>query len=113
MANQHARRAPAGTADAVRARIEEFDRVYSRFRPDSLVSEIATRPGTWDFPADAGPLFALYRTLYNATEAAMSPLVGGRLENLGYDRDYTLTPHEESVEVPRWDEIMNWDGDAG
>jgi FAD:protein FMN transferase len=101
---------PAQTADAVRARIEDFDRVYSRFRPDSLVSQIAAEPGSWEFPPDAAPLFALYRTLYNATEAAMSPLVGGRLENLGYDRDYTLTPRDEAVEVPRWDEIMHWDG---
>lgn len=40
----------------------------------------------------------------------MSPLVGGRLESLGYDRDYTLRAREESVEVPEWDEIMEWDG---
>jgi thiamine biosynthesis lipoprotein len=96
--------------EAVAARIEEFDSVYSRFRPDSLVSQIAVTAGTWEFPADAGPLFSLYRMLYNATEGAMSPLVGGRLENLGYDRHYTLRPRDEAVEVPRWDEIMQWDG---
>jgi thiamine biosynthesis lipoprotein len=101
--------APAVT-DAVRIRIDDFDRVYSRFRSDSLVSQIAATAGTWDFPPDAAPLFALYRALYNATEAAMSPLVGERLENLGYDRDYTLRPRDEAVEVPRWDEIMHWDG---
>jgi thiamine biosynthesis lipoprotein len=101
---------PQTTKDAILARMDDFDRVYSRFRGDSLVSEIATRAGTWDFPADAAALFSLYRTLYNATEGAMSPLVGGRLENLGYDSDYTLTPHPESVEVPSWDEIMKWDG---
>ncbi|HEX3678700.1 MAG TPA: hypothetical protein VHU90_03175, partial [Galbitalea sp.] len=39
-----------------------------------------------------------------------SPLVGGRLENLGYDRDYTLRPHDEAVDVPVWDDIMRWDG---
>jgi thiamine biosynthesis lipoprotein len=98
------------TRDAIGLRIEEFDSVYSRFRPDSLVSRIAAESGTWLFPSDAGPLFTLYRTLYNATEGAMSPLIGGRLENLGYDRDYTLTPRTESVEVPPWDEIMQWDG---
>jgi thiamine biosynthesis lipoprotein len=101
---------PGGTTEAVLSRIDAFDRVYSRFRADSLVSEIATRAGTWEFPPDAAALFALYRTLYNATEGAMSPLVGGRLENLGYDRDYTLRQRDEAVEVPRWDEIMQWDG---
>lgn len=95
---------------AIRARIDAFDRVYSRFRADSLVTRIAGAAGTWGFPADAAPLFALYRDLYNATEGAMSPLVGARLESLGYDRDYTLQPREEAVDVPTWDEIMHWDG---
>jgi thiamine biosynthesis lipoprotein len=101
---------PLSTKDAISARIEDFDAVYSRFRPDSLVSRIAREAGSWTFPPDAAPLFSLYRTLYNATEGAMSPLVGGRLESLGYDRDYTLRPHDESVDVPTWDEIMHWDG---
>jgi thiamine biosynthesis lipoprotein len=101
---------PESTRSAIAARIEAFDATYSRFRPDSLVSRIAESSGTWDFPADAAPLFGLYRTLYNATEGAMSPLVGGRLESLGYDRDYTLRPHAESVGVPEWDEILQLDG---
>ena len=101
---------PAGVAAAVGARIEQFDAVYSRFRPDSLVTAIAGGSGTWQFPPDAGPLFALYRTLYNATEGAMSPLVGARLEDLGYDRDYSLRPRNEVVDVPGWDDIMRWDG---
>jgi thiamine biosynthesis lipoprotein len=101
---------PAGVVSAIDARIEAFDSVYSRFRPDSLVTRIAGESGSWLFPADAGPLFELYRGLYYATEGAMSPLVGGRLENLGYDRDYTLRPRDESVEVPVWDDIMHWDG---
>ncbi|MEJ1229985.1 MAG: FAD:protein FMN transferase [Galbitalea sp.] len=95
---------------AIERRIEEFDSVYSRFRADSLVSRIALKPGRWQFPPDAAPLFALYRTLYNATEGAMSPLVGGRLENLGYDRDYSLRPETVAVDVPPWDDIMHWDG---
>ncbi len=107
-------RTPRALGDAVvrdiRSRIDEFDGVYSRFRTDSLVAQIAAAAGRWTFPADAAPLFALYRTLYNATEGAMSPLVGERLENLGYDRDYTLRPRPEAVDVPTWDEIMQWDG---
>ncbi|HEX4441975.1 MAG TPA: FAD:protein FMN transferase [Galbitalea sp.] len=101
---------PESTKNAIAARIEAFDATYSRFRPDSLVTRIAESTGTWEFPADARRLFTLYRTLYNATEGAMSPLVGGRLESLGYDRDYTLRPRAESVEVPEWDEILQWDG---
>jgi thiamine biosynthesis lipoprotein len=101
---------PAAVATAIETRIEAFDVVYSRFRPDSLVTRISESTGTWQFPPDAAPLFRLYRTLYNATEGAMSPLVGSRLENLGYDRDYTLRPRDEAVDVPVWDDIMHWDG---
>jgi thiamine biosynthesis lipoprotein len=95
---------------AIEERIEDFDAVYSRFRPDSLVTKIAGQTGSWPFPPDAAPLFELYRRLYYATEGAMSPLVGARLENLGYDRDYTLRPREEVVDVPVWNDIMHWDG---
>lgn len=97
-------------AKAIEARIDEFDAVYSRFRADSLVTAIAAEAGTWQFPPDAAPLFSLYRALYNATEGAMSPLVGARLEDLGYDRDYTLRARNEVVDVPVWDDIMHWDG---
>ena len=96
--------------EAIHRRIEDFDAVYSRFRADSLVTRIASKPGTWTFPTDAAPLFTLYRTLYTATSGTMSPLVGARLENLGYDRDYTLVPRPDPVTVPIWDDIMDWDG---
>ena len=101
---------PQNVSQAISARIDQFDAVYSRFRADSLVTAIADEPGTWEFPPDAAPLFALYRTLYNATEGAMSPLVGARLENLGYDREYTLVPRNGVTRVPVWDDIMHWDG---
>jgi thiamine biosynthesis lipoprotein len=97
---------------AIEERIERFDRTYSRFRADSLVSRIAREPGVWEFPADAPPLFDLYRELYEATGGAVSPLVGRRLENLGYDRTYSLTPERTSVRVPTWDNAVAWDGHA-
>jgi thiamine biosynthesis lipoprotein len=105
--------------DAIHSRIDEFDATYSRFRNGSLVSRIATAPGTWQFPPDAAPLFALYRRLYDATGGALTPLVGRRLELLGYDREYTLLPADElgngsnadgnPIVIPHWDDVMNWD----
>jgi thiamine biosynthesis lipoprotein len=92
------------------ARIEAFDRTWSRFRPDSLVAGIAQRPGVWEFPDEAPALFELYRTLYLATRGAVSPLVGGALEALGYDRAYSLQPVAAPVTVPAWDEAFAWDG---
>ena len=94
------------------ARVDIFDRTYSRFRNDSLVASIATTPGTYEFPADAGALFDLYEKLYQATDAAVTPLIGGALESLGYDRAYTLQPSATPARVPAWDDAFAWDGHA-
>ncbi|MCS5722758.1 FAD:protein FMN transferase [Herbiconiux sp. CPCC 203407] len=87
---------PLGPAEqsAVLSRIEEFDRVYSRFRGDSLVTAIASAEavGSYEFPADSDVLFELYDRLAAATAGAVDPLVGRDLELLGYDRDYSLRP---------------------
>jgi thiamine biosynthesis lipoprotein len=81
-----------GTREAVLERVDRFDRTYSRFRDDSLVSEIARSPGRHTFPADAIALFDLYDSLVEATGGAVDPLVGRELELLGYDAAYRLQP---------------------
>jgi thiamine biosynthesis lipoprotein len=95
---------------AINERIGEFDRTYSRFRDDSLVARIASTPGIHAFPDDAGPLFELYRALYEATDGAVSPLVGRALENLGYDRAYSLRPSAAAQPVPAWNDSFAWNG---
>jgi len=97
---------------AVEQRCADFDRVYSRFRDDSLVARIASTAGRHEFPKDAAALFTLYRRLYEATGGAVTPLVGQALENLGYDRDYTLRQLAAPVRVPAWDDAVAWDGTA-
>ncbi len=93
-------------------RIETFDRTWSRFRDDSVVSEIARRPGNWTLPQDAGPLFDTYRRLYAATDGRLSPLVGQRLVDLGYDRAYSLRPSGVTSPIPAWDDVLAWDGEV-
>ncbi|MGW4490518.1 FAD:protein FMN transferase [Streptomyces sp. NPDC004376] len=80
-------------------RVGRFDAVYSRFRPDSLVSRIAAAPGggRFVFPDDAVGLFDLYDQLAHLTGGAMDPLVGRDLELLGYDPAYSLTPAPHAV----------------
>ncbi|MEY2847583.1 MAG: hypothetical protein RI885_248 [Actinomycetota bacterium] len=66
--------------------------------------------GSWLLPDDAPPLLDLYRELYEATGGAMSPLVGRALEQLGYDRHYTLRSSGTPSPVPRWEDAIAWDG---
>jgi len=103
---------PTAVLAAVTERCESFDSTYSRFRDDSLVARIAAEPGRFEFPADAPPLFDLYGRLYAATGGAVSPLVGAALENLGYDRGYSLRQTAPATRVVDWDDAFAWDGTA-
>jgi len=79
--------------DRILDRIRGFDLTYSRFRPDSLVAQVAAPAGgRFEFPEDSVALFDLYDRLVTATDGAVDPLVGRQLELLGYDPTYSLTP---------------------
>jgi thiamine biosynthesis lipoprotein len=97
------------TKEKISRKIEAFDRAYSRFRDDSLVMKIAEKPGEYIFPDDSSELVKLYRALYDATDGAVSPLVGDTLSSLGYDKDYSLHGGAPKP-VPEWDDVMQWDG---
>lgn len=89
---------PAALRQQIAARIEAFDQTYSRFRADSLVTQIATAPagGHFTFSVDSRPLFRRYGQLHALTGGAVAPLVGRQLEHLGYDSHYSLHP------APNW-----------
>ena len=92
-------------AAQVTARVELFDRTYSRFRDDSLVTSFAATGGTQEFPDDAAPLFDLYDTLFERSDGAVTPLVGRSLETLGYDARYSLRRRGEAVPAPDWSAV--------
>lgn len=103
---------PASVVTAVTERIDRFDRDWSRFRSDSLVSRIAASPGRHVLPPDAPVLLDFYRELYRATAGRVSPLVGRTLESLGYDAAYRLRASDDIPAVPAWDDAVAWDGEA-
>jgi thiamine biosynthesis lipoprotein len=89
-------------------RIEIFDKTYSRFRPDSIVSKIAREKGTYVLPKDAAPLLDLYKQLYSITDGAVTPLIGNVLSQAGYDANYSMQAH--TLHKPkRWEEIISFD----
>ena len=92
------------------ARIDRFDRDWSRFRVDSLVHRIAEAPGRYRMPPDAPALLDLYRELYDATAGRVSPLVARQLERLGYGATPALRLAAEHP-VPPWDDVLSWDGE--
>jgi thiamine biosynthesis lipoprotein len=102
----------ASAVAAVAERIDRFDRDWSRFRSDSLVSRIAASPGRYVLSPDAPALLDFYRELYRATSGRVSPLVGRTLESLGYDAAYRLRASDDIAPVPAWDDAFAWDGEA-
>jgi thiamine biosynthesis lipoprotein len=92
-------------------RIDEFDRVYSRFREDSVVTALSKEAQTVVLPDDAVNLFALYQKLYEATGGALSPLVGDTLNHLGYDASYRLRSLPGPAgPTPAFDDVVSLEG---
>ena len=94
---------PIGPAErsAITRRIDEFDRTWSRFRADSTVARLRIEREV-DLGPDAPAILGTYDRLFALTDGAVSPLVGGALEQLGYGPGYTLTPSGRPVRVPSW-----------
>lgn len=95
--------------DAVTAVVHGFDREWSRFRDDSLVSALAEgRATSVPAPADTDAMLALYDELDAATAGAVNPLVGDALARLGYDARLTLAPRGAAEPAPPWRDVLTW-----
>lgn len=83
---------PEPTVDAMRARIEDVERTFSRFREDSLMTRMARSPhgGTFTFPDWTLPLFDWVEDLVRLTGGRLDPCVGADLARLGYGPAYDL-----------------------
>lgn len=89
----------------IQARIEIFDQTYSRFRPDSVVTQMSQKAGVYNLPKDSIRLLATYRSLYEMSGGAVTPLVGQVLADAGYDATYSLRP-SAMTPAPKWDDVM-------
>lgn len=100
---------PPIARDAVAAVIERFDREWSRFRDDSLVSALADgRSASVALPEDADAMLSLYDELDRATAGAVNPLIGDALARIGYDARLSLAPQGEPVAAPDWRRDLSW-----
>ncbi|MES2023524.1 MAG: FAD:protein FMN transferase [Patescibacteria group bacterium] len=92
----------------IKNRIEIFDKNYSRFRDDSLVTKMSKDIGDFLLPDDAEEMFSLYYDLYLKTNGLFTPLVGDLLSDAGYDAKYSLKQRKD-LEIPlAWEEVMEY-----
>jgi thiamine biosynthesis lipoprotein len=92
----------------IKNRIDIFDKTYSRFRADSLVTEMSRESGTFTLPADAEAMFSLYRNLYLRTNGLVTPLIGNLISDAGYDAEYSLKQKKKLEKPPAWDEAIEY-----
>lgn len=93
---------------SIHARIEVFDKAYSRFRKDSLVTKISKQAGTYAMPEDWHELSMFYRKLYEATGGKVTPLIGQTISDAGYDAHYSFEKKQLHT-PPAWDAVLRYD----
>jgi len=93
---------------SIKKRIDEFDKAYSRFRKDSLVTEMSQKSGTYELPDDAPAMLDLYKELYDLTEGKLTPLIGNVISDAGYDASYSLKQKKELETPPFWNEVLEY-----
>lgn len=97
----------ASILENIKIRIVEFDKNYSRFRNDSLISKMAKYAGEYVLPDDAEMLFDAYKRIYDLTKGKVTPLIGKVMEDAGYDAEYSFRT-KEMMRTSRWDEVMEY-----
>lgn len=90
-------------------RIVAFDKHYSRFRADSLVTSLSVRPTSAQMPADFILMYQFYRQLYDVTDGLVTPLIGLALSDVGYDTAYSFQPRTIRP-TPAWDDALALNG---
>ena len=96
-----------GAQARVRSIIDAFDRTWSRFRADSVISRLAHKGGAVDVP-DAAAMLDAYRAVSAATDGAVNPLVGESVSVLGYDATYSFIAGAPRPAPSEWTSILSW-----
>lgn len=91
----------------IKSYIADFDKNYSRFRADSLVTLMSNNIGQYNLPEDAQPMLDLYKDLYSITNGLLTPLIGQVMVDTGYDANYSLI-EQKPVVPPKWEDVLEY-----
>ncbi len=89
----------------LKERLENFDTLYSRFKPDSLVSSISQITGVVEATSDLVKILHIYKQFYEISGRKFTPCIGGLLEDVGYDREYSLKEKDILRGVPDFNTV--------
>lgn len=86
--------------------ISEFETRYSRFKTDSLISEINTKRELHSPDLQLQTILQYGADLYNRTNTYFNFLIGDILNARGYTADYRFTPTTEPTQAPNPDTAL-------
>lgn len=81
--------------------VKVFNDKYSRFVDSSVVSFLENKTGVFVVPKEFVEIMEWYFKFYKSSNHKFTPLIGSMLSDIGYDKNYSLTPK---------DKIRNIDG---
>jgi thiamine biosynthesis lipoprotein len=84
----------------------EFENKYSRFKDDSIVSKISNNLGVFNARKEFVDILKIYEKFYYISNKKITPLIGNTISDLGYDKDYSLTPKKEIRYTPDFDSAI-------
>jgi FAD:protein FMN transferase len=77
--------------------LNDFENLYSRFKPDSLISLLNKDKTLENYPDELFEMLTLCNQASSLTKGAFNIFVGSVLENAGYDQDYSFELKDENV----------------
>lgn len=86
-------------------RLNGFDKLYSRFKVTSLVTLISEKIGEVEVPTDLVNVLSIYKEFYEVSGRKFTPCIGGLLEDVGYDKEYSLKEKDSFRAVPHFDNV--------
>lgn len=86
--------------ESVMRNIRSFEKDYSRFLPDSILSRLNSARSLSAAPPDLIEMIRISLKLGEVTHGLFSLGVGGMLEERGYDRTYSFSPKKKHLEAP-------------
>jgi len=96
------------TIEKIYSEIDDFDKAFSRFRPDSLVTQMSHAAGTYQMPKHGHKLLEFYERLYKLTDGVVTALIGQVMADAGYDANYSFKSKELKT-PPKWQDALSYD----
>lgn len=92
--------------------VNDFRDKYSRFKPDTLVGTLNASGTLNTFPDELHEMLQFALSCADITGGHFNIAVGARLEDIGYDADYSLKPKADISKVPKLRDVLKLTGNS-